>query len=108
MKIGVRKASIKKSISARTTGKVKRSIKRSINPTYGKKGMGWINNPQKAMYNKVYNKTTFGVSDVFEIVGMGFSILGTVISIIAQLLMGLFNLVLLIGIIYILFVFFPI
>lgn len=57
-KRGYRKPSIKKSISARTTGRAKRSVKSAINPTYGKKGMGWVNNPKKAMYNKVYNKTT--------------------------------------------------
>lgn len=62
MKIGIRTPSFKKSFKARTTGRVKRSIKRSINPVYGKKGMGWINNPKKAMYNKVYNKTTIGAS----------------------------------------------
>lgn len=64
MKIGFRKPSIKKSIKARTTGRIKRSIKRTVNPLYGKKGMGWVKNPKKAMYNKVYNKTTFGVSDL--------------------------------------------
>ena len=52
MKVGVRKPSIKKSIKARTTGRVKRSIKKSVNPLYGKKGMGLINNPKKAVYNK--------------------------------------------------------
>ena len=56
-----RKPSLKKSISARTTGKIKRSIKKAVNPFYGKKGMGWINNPKKAVYNKVYNKTSIGV-----------------------------------------------
>ncbi|WP_455938290.1 hypothetical protein [Gemella morbillorum] len=63
MKVGYRKPSIKKSIKARTTGKVKRQIKSSINPTYGKKGMGWINDPKKAAYNKVYNKTTRSIFD---------------------------------------------
>nr|WP_317760071.1 hypothetical protein [Liquorilactobacillus mali] len=62
----MRKPSLKRSISARTTGRAKRALKRSINPYYGKKGMGWINNPKKAMYNKVYHKTTFGVSDVVK------------------------------------------
>lgn len=60
MKIGVRKPSLKKSLKARTTAQVKRKIKGSINPLYGKKGMGWINDPKKALYNKVYNKTTVG------------------------------------------------
>lgn len=64
MKIGVRKPSIKRSIKARTTGKLKRSIKRAVNPFYGKKGMGVINDPEKALYNKVYNKTTVGVGDI--------------------------------------------
>ena len=66
MKIGVRKPSIKKSIKARTTGKVKRAIKSSVNPLYSKKGMGYINDPQKAIYNKVYNKTTVGIDNVFD------------------------------------------
>lgn len=67
MKIGFRKPNTKKSIKARTTGKLKRKIKKSINPLYGKKGMGLINNPQKAIYNKVYNKTTFGIKDIFNL-----------------------------------------
>ena len=40
MKFGMRKPSIKKSISARTTGKIKRSIKKAIIPGYGKKVWG--------------------------------------------------------------------
>lgn len=58
MKMGIRKPSIKKSISAKTTGKMKRSVKKAINPLYGKKGMGVIHSPSKAMYNAVYGKTT--------------------------------------------------
>lgn len=66
MKIGIRKPSIKKSIKARTTGKLKRKIKKSINPLYGKKGMGYINNPKKAVYNKIYNKTTISIPDLVQ------------------------------------------
>lgn len=66
MKFGMRTPSLKKSISARTTGRLNRSIKRSINPFYGKKGMG-ILHPKKALYNKVYNKTTFSIFDIFKI-----------------------------------------
>lgn len=58
MKVGIRTPSLKKSLKARTTGRLKRKAKSSINPLYGKKGMGLINNPKKAVYNKVYNKTT--------------------------------------------------
>lgn len=57
MKFGIRKPSIKKSISARTSPK--RIIKNSLGLN-APKGMGWITNPKKAAYNKVYNKTSKG------------------------------------------------
>lgn len=66
MKIGMRTPSPTKSIKARTTGKLKRSIKKSINPFYGKKGVGLITNPKKSLYNKVYKKTTFSIFDLFK------------------------------------------
>lgn len=58
MKIGIRTPSIKKSFKARTTGKLKRAVKRTYNPIYGEKGAGIVNNPKKAIYNKVYSKVT--------------------------------------------------
>lgn len=58
MKIGVRKPSISKSLKARTTSKLKRQVKKAIIPTYGQKGTGIIKDPKRAIYNKVYNKTT--------------------------------------------------
>lgn len=61
MKIGYRKPNLKKSMKARTTGRAKRSVKRSISPGYGKKGIGIVKNPRKAIYNKVYRKTTRSV-----------------------------------------------
>ena len=64
MKFGMRTPNLKKSIKARTTGRIKRTAKKAINPLYGKKGMGYIKNPKKAVYNKVYNKTSFGVSSI--------------------------------------------
>lgn len=63
MRMGYRKPNLSKRISARTTGRAKRKAKSFINPSYGKKGVGWINNPKKALYNKTYNKTT---GDVFK------------------------------------------
>jgi len=62
MKFGMRKPSIKKRISART------SIKRQIVHRAVLKmprGYGWLRDPKKAAYNKVYNKTTF---DIFKII----------------------------------------
>ena len=58
MKIGVRTPNLKKSLKARTTGRINRILKKSVNPLYGKKGMGYIKNPEKAIYNKVYHKVT--------------------------------------------------
>ena len=58
MKIGIRTPSLKKSFKARTTGRINRTLKKSVNPLYGKKGMGYIKNPEKAIYNKIYHKAT--------------------------------------------------
>ena len=66
MKFGMRKPSLKKSIKARTTGKAKRAIKKSVIPGYGKKGSGWVKDPKKAAYNKVHNKTSFSIFDLFK------------------------------------------
>lgn len=66
MKFGVRKPSLKKSLKARTTGRVKRQLKKSVNPLYGKKGMGYINNPNRAIYNKIYHQSTVGVRDILD------------------------------------------
>ena len=40
MKIGMRKPNLKKSIKARTTGKLKRQVKKVVIPGYGKKRNG--------------------------------------------------------------------
>lgn len=66
MKFGMRTPSLKKSFKARTTGKLKRQVKATINPFYGKKGMGWLRDPKKVMYNKVYHKTTFSIWELFK------------------------------------------
>jgi hypothetical protein len=57
MKFGFRIPSIKKRIAART------SVKRVLRHNLGLKaprGLGWITDPKKALYNKVYNKTSRG------------------------------------------------
>jgi hypothetical protein len=61
MKFGLRTPSLKKRISART------SLKRQIVHRAGVKmprGYGWLRNPKKYAYNKVYNRTSF---DVFKL-----------------------------------------
>lgn len=62
MKFGIRKPSLKKRISART------SLKRQVVHRAGLKmprGYGWLRNPKKYTYNKVYNKTSF---DIFKLI----------------------------------------
>jgi hypothetical protein len=57
MKFGFRIPSLTKRIAART------SVKRVIRHNLGIKaprGMGWVTNPKRAIYNKVYNKTSRG------------------------------------------------
>ena len=66
MKFGMRTPSLKRSFKARTTGRAKRAVKKALLPGYGKKGMGWIKNPKKAAYNKIYNKTSFSIWDLFK------------------------------------------
>ena len=56
MKVGMRKPSLKKSLKARTTGRVKRAVKSTVNPFYGKKGMGFIKNPERFIKNSIYKK----------------------------------------------------
>jgi len=57
MKFGFRKPSLKKRIAART------SLKRYARHTLGLKaprGWGILTNPKRAIYNRIYNRTTFG------------------------------------------------
>lgn len=56
MKIGMRTPSVRKSIAARS------SWKRRLRHSAGLKaprGYGWLTNPKKAAYNRIYNRTTF-------------------------------------------------
>ncbi len=69
MKIGIRKFNIKKRIKARTTGKIKRKAKKAVNPLYGKKGIGFIKNPEKAIKHKIYNKTTISTDKFIKRTG---------------------------------------
>ena len=62
MKFGFRIPSITKRIAART------SLKRVVRHNLGLKaprGLGWITNPKKALYNKVYNRTSRGCMVTF-------------------------------------------
>lgn len=61
MKFGIRKPNYKARFKARTTGKVKREMKKAVNPFYGKKGVGFIKDPSKSVKSAIYHRTTVGV-----------------------------------------------
>jgi len=63
MKFGMRMPSLRKRIAART------SIKRQIVHRTGLKmprGWGWLRDPKRYAYNKVYNRTTFDIFKLFK------------------------------------------
>ena len=66
MRFGLRTPSPRKSITARTKGRATRAVKKAPIPGYGKKGMGWVKDLKRALYNKVYQKTTFSLFDLFK------------------------------------------
>jgi hypothetical protein len=75
MKFGIRRPSIRKRIAART------SWKRVIRHNLGVKaprGFGWITNPRKAAYNRIYNRTTvgFGKGCLVALVAVGAMVAG--------------------------------
>lgn len=63
MKLGLRMPSLKRRILARTSWK--RYVRHSMG-IKAPRGFGFATNPKKAMYNKVYNKTSFSVDRVVK------------------------------------------
>lgn len=62
MKIGPRKPSLNKSIAARLS--IKRIVKTKLKLN-APRGYGWLTDPKKALYNRIYNRTTFSVVALF-------------------------------------------
>lgn len=66
MKYGIRTPSLKRRISART------SVKRYARHNMGLKaprGAGWVTNPKKAAYNRVYNRTSISADKLVRLSG---------------------------------------
>ena len=61
MKFGIRKPSIRRSIAARTS--VRRMIRSKIRAP---RGYGFITNPKKAAYNRIYNRTSVSFWKLFK------------------------------------------
>jgi len=57
MKFGYRIPSLRKRIAARTS--VKRYVRQSLG-LRAPRGWGWITNPKRAAYNRIYNRTSRG------------------------------------------------
>ncbi|AZO34114.1 MAG: hypothetical protein EOS76_10965 [Mesorhizobium sp.] len=55
MKVGIRRPSIERSLAARTS--VKRMVKQSLGMK-APRGLGWVTDPKRAAYNRVYDRTT--------------------------------------------------
>ena len=63
MKFGMRKPSLAKMFAARTSPK--RIVKNALG-LRAPRGWGWLTNPKKAAYNRVYNRTTFSVGTLIK------------------------------------------
>ncbi len=77
MRFGFRKPSIKKRIAART------SLKRLVRHRLGFKaprGWGWIVNPKRALYNRIYYRTTRGCALAFAGAILAFGLLLALVS----------------------------
>jgi hypothetical protein len=55
VKFGFRKPSLRKRIAARLS--VKRYVRHSLG-LKAPRGWGWLTNPRRALYNRIYNRTT--------------------------------------------------
>ena len=86
MKFGPRTPSLTKSIAARTSAK--RFVAHSLG-VKAPRGMGWITNPKKAAYNRVYNRSTFSLGKggnglavllLFGLVILAFNLLSMILS----------------------------
>ena len=68
MRFGFRRPSLSKRIAARTSWK--RYVRHSLG-LKAPRGWGWLTNPRKAAYNRVYNRTTVGCGVLLDLCGAG-------------------------------------
>ena len=58
MKFGVRRPSLRRSLAARTSWK--RYVRQSLS-LKAPRGWGWLTDPRRALYNRVYARTTISL-----------------------------------------------
>ena len=67
MRLGFRVPSLTKRIAARTS--VKRYLRHSLG-LKAPRGFGWVTDPRRALYNRVYNRTTSGCG-LYLVIALG-------------------------------------
>lgn len=77
VRFGFRVPSLTKRIAARTS--IKRLVKNKLG-LRAPRGWGWITNPRKAAYNRVYNRTTRGCLAVVVCVAVGLMAVGAAVA----------------------------
>lgn len=78
MKFGMRTPSLRKRIAARTSPS--RFVRHSLG-FKAPRGYGWITNPKRAAYNRVYNRTTFKADGLIILLVLGvFYVLWAIVS----------------------------
>jgi hypothetical protein len=77
VRFGFRVPSLRKRIAARTS--IKRLVKNKLG-LRAPRGWGWITNPKKAAYNRVYNRTTRGCSVLVVAMVGGLAAMGVVLA----------------------------
>jgi len=77
VRFGFRIPSLKKRLSARTS--VKRYVRNSLG-LKAPRGWGWITNPKRAAYNRVYNRTTRGCLVLLLFWGVLVTVAGMVLA----------------------------
>jgi hypothetical protein len=82
MKWGIRKPSLRKRIAARTS--VRRYVRHSLG-LKAPRGFGWVTNPRRAAYNRIYNRTTIKADNLIVLAVVG------VFALIAWAIRGLFG-----------------
>ena len=66
MKVGFRTPSLRRRVAAHTSWK--RAVRHSLG-VKAPRGMGWLTNPRRAAYNRVYSRTTRGCLVVLAVCG---------------------------------------
>jgi hypothetical protein len=80
MKFGIRTPSLRRRLAARTSWK--RVVRNNLG-IRAPRGYGWLTNPKRAAYNRVYNRTTVGLGKGCSIAILG--IFGAVVALVIVL-----------------------